>query len=197
MPIISIVMLIKKQKKDRLKTFAVITVVILFLIGIVIAWQHEQIINWLSNNNDTSKQTGSDSATSSGNNNDTTEQSGNDDADDGKGTNTDNEAETDKESPINTVKVVINDASQYDSIIEVRSYVEGVVETSGTCKLTFTKGGQTLTRTTNPLANPSYTTCETVDIPVSEFPSKGTWNLNIDYLSTSSKGSASATVEVQ
>ena len=98
---------------------------------------------------------------------------------------------------LNSVNVIINDASQYDSVVEVRSYVEGIIETDGTCTLTFTKDGTSFTKTTSPLTNPSYTTCKTIDIPVSEFSSKGTWQLTVSYLSSTSKGSATKTLEVK
>ncbi len=96
-----------------------------------------------------------------------------------------------------SVAVSINDASQYGNTIEVRAYINGIVESDGTCTFTFTKDAKTITKTSASLTNPNYTNCETVSVPTSEFASKGTWQLKISYQSPKSQGSASTSLEIK
>ena len=58
---------------------------------------------------------------------------------------------------------------------------------SGTCELTLTQGSRTVSRTADILANPSSSTCDGFDIPLSEL-SGGTWNINIKLTSSDRTG---------
>lgn len=87
-----------------------------------------------------------------------------------------------EDDPIYSIFVV--DAEQYGSEIEVRSYVDGVVEDGGICTYTFKNGAEILTKTSSGFANASYTTCTTLVTQASEFTSSGTWELTISYASS-------------
>lgn len=95
------------------------------------------------------------------------------------------------------VTPIITDASQYGDKVEVRAYVPAIVETGGKCTLAFKHGSNEITRSIDTLAGPQTTQCDTVTVPVSEFPSKGTWTLTVSYSSDASAGiSAAQNVEV-
>lgn len=89
-----------------------------------------------------------------------------------------------------SVTVFIVDASQYDNTVEVRAYVSGVVE-SGVCNVVFTQGTSKITKQVAATANASSTVCATLDVPLSEFSGRGTWNVTVSYSSDTSVGSTS------
>jgi len=96
-----------------------------------------------------------------------------------------------------TAEVIIVDASQYSDVVEVRAFVANHIE-DGTCTYTFTKDNSKIVKTEPANADASTTPCITLDIPKSEFKLAGTWNLVVDYISTSAgiSGTSSKTVEV-
>lgn len=89
-----------------------------------------------------------------------------------------------------TVTPIITDAGQYEDKVEVRAYIPGVLENGGKCTHTFKQGSAQVTRTVDAQAGPQTTQCEPIGIPVSEFPSRGTWVLTISYSSSSSTGTS-------
>ena len=89
------------------------------------------------------------------------------------------------------VTPIITDAGQYGDKVEVRAYVPSVVESGGKCTFTFKKGSSQVKRTIDTIPGPQSTQCDTVTVPVSEFPSKGTWALTVSYASASSSGTSS------
>jgi len=92
----------------------------------------------------------------------------------------------------------IVDASQYGQQVEVRALVSGVYEEGGTCKATFTKSGQTVSKQSAGFKDATTTTCTPMTIPRAEFPSAGDWSVTVTYTSGSSTGtSASKTVRIQ
>jgi cytoskeletal protein RodZ len=97
-------------------------------------------------------------------------------------------------------KAVINivDASQYDDTFEVRAGVTNLTEEGGKCEFVFTKGSQTLTRTTNAIFSGTRVDCETLDILVVDFPAKGEWQMVVKYTSAAAVGSSdSRTVTIK
>lgn len=90
-----------------------------------------------------------------------------------------------------SVNVIITDATQYDSIIEVRSFVPNHIE-DGVCTITFTKGAETLQKTANAFADASTSICTNPTIERSEFSSAGTWNLVVAYNSKTATGKSEA-----
>lgn len=96
-----------------------------------------------------------------------------------------------------TVTPVITDASQYDDAVEVTAYVSGVIEGSGTCIITFTKGSSTVTREVAGIKDATTTRCTNVSIPSNEF-SAGSWSVNVKYQSGTAQGSSQTQkVEIQ
>ncbi len=87
-----------------------------------------------------------------------------------------------------SVTPVIVDANQYGDKVEVRSYVPGITENGGTCVITFIKGDITLSKDTPGVANAQSTTCTSVNLDRSFFPSSGTWSVTVNYQSTGGKG---------
>jgi len=99
-------------------------------------------------------------------------------------------------SSTQTVTLQIVDASQYNSIVEVRAYANA--SDDGTCGYTFSNGTTSFTKTSQASAGPSTSNCNTIDVPTSNF-SAGTWSVKVEYQSTSKTitGSASKTFTVE
>ncbi len=88
------------------------------------------------------------------------------------------------------VTPIITDASQYDDRIEVRSFIPSIVESGGTCTLTFKQGSAQILKTVEGAADATTTRCEPSMIPRSEFTSSGKWVLTITYTSAASSGTS-------
>lgn len=94
--------------------------------------------------------------------------------------------------------ITIVDAAQYDTSIEIRALINGVIETDGTCTATLTGPGATVTKTANVVSAPSYTQCQNISIPVDNFSLKGSWTLVVSYQSPHSTAKSSQkNVEIQ
>jgi len=92
------------------------------------------------------------------------------------------------------VSVLIVDASQYGSNVEIRAYTPNVVETDGICSVTLTQAGKSsVFGSSKGLQNAQTTQCSTISIPVSSFSNKGTWVAVVTYSSASSIGSSQPT----
>ena len=76
-------------------------------------------------------------------------------------------------------------------VVEVGGYVTGVVEDGGVCTLTLTKGGRTVTGSTNALPDASTTACGAVTVPGDQV-SAGTWQAVLSYSSAGHSGTAEA-----
>jgi len=86
--------------------------------------------------------------------------------------------------------VIITDANQYGSEIEVRAFAQGVIEQSGTCYFQFRNDSSTLSRETPARADASSTICGNLVVDKSEFPSTGEWRVTVRYESNSTEGSS-------
>jgi GH25 family lysozyme M1 (1,4-beta-N-acetylmuramidase) len=95
-------------------------------------------------------------------------------------------------TPDNKIKVtpIIVDASQYDTQVEVRSYVTGIVENGGTCKFTFTKGTTTFQKQSSAVADATTTKCPNLTLASTEFSAKGTWSVVVSYDSSKATGAS-------
>ena len=93
-----------------------------------------------------------------------------------------------------SVAVTLSSANQNDGVLQIRAMI-GVLTNEGTCTLTLTKSGKTVTRTADvqPLSN--STTCKGFDIPVAEL-SSGQWNARIDFENSTAIGTTTSTVKV-
>jgi hypothetical protein len=95
--------------------------------------------------------------------------------------------------PPATANVIVSDASQYGDTVEVRAYVSNAAETGGTCTVTFSQGTSSFSVSSQAAMAASSTQCGAIDVPVSRFPTKGTWNVAVQYTSSALAGQAQAT----
>jgi len=79
--------------------------------------------------------------------------------------------------------------------VEVGGFVAGIVEEGGSCTLTLSGGGQTVTGTSEALADATTTDCGAVAVPGDEL-GDGTWQAVLSYSSADHSGS-SAPVDVE
>lgn len=104
-----------------------------------------------------------------------------------------------KESPdtSQTANVVIVDASQYGDTVEVRAFVSNIYEDAGTCQLTFTQGSTTVTHSKTAFKDATTTQCGTFEVPRSEFPAGGEWNVQVTYNSNATSGQATQKITLR
>lgn len=87
-----------------------------------------------------------------------------------------------------TIALTISDARQYGDTIEIRAFSTDITQDNGTCTTTLTKNSQVITRATSAFMDASSTQCGAIDIPASEIPSGGSWNVQVKYLSQTHSG---------
>lgn len=85
--------------------------------------------------------------------------------------------------------IIIVDASQYGDEIEIRSFINNVLE-DGTCTITLRKDNDSITRQVPAHKDVSTTICSNVIIKRSDFPSSGLWNVSVSYKSSSASGTS-------
>ncbi|CAN5643563.1 hypothetical protein BH23PAT2_BH23PAT2_03800 [soil metagenome] len=112
-------------------------------------------------------------------------------------TNDDEEENNDDGQPSDTIdkknaSVIITDANQYGSEIEVRAFAQGVIELNGTCYFQFRNDSSTLSRETPARADASSTICGNLIVDKSEFPTTGEWQVTVRYESNITAGSSEA-----
>ncbi len=96
-----------------------------------------------------------------------------------------------------SVTPIIVSAGVYEGTFEVSSYVEGVAENGGTCNITLSKGSTSKDITVTAEKDVSKTLCPTATVPSNELEA-GSWNVIVNYSSSTSMGSSSEkTVEVK
>ena len=91
-----------------------------------------------------------------------------------------------------TVSVAVSFADVSGTNFEVRAFVPTAIEGGGTCTATLTQGSSKVQKSSEAFVDTSSSQCRPIYIPVSEFPSKGTWSLNITYASPTHKGESGA-----
>jgi len=93
-----------------------------------------------------------------------------------------------------TVAIVRAGQSGQGTSLNIRTIVDGA--TSGTCTVTFSKDGQTNVVKSFPVAFEATTSsCDGANVPVTDFPVEGTWNMSI-IVSANNKTSAAATKDI-
>lgn len=81
--------------------------------------------------------------------------------------------------------------------VEVAGYVTDIVESGGTCTLTLTSAGRTVSVTQKATADATTTSCGMLSIPRAKLPGSGALSAVLSYTSSEHAGSAPAvTVEV-
>ena len=87
------------------------------------------------------------------------------------------------------VNVGISHSEVFNGNVEIRAFVSGVVEGTGTCTATLTQSGaQTVTESKKAFIDSTTSQCEPILIPVSEFNVSGDWTLIVNYKSPTSYG---------
>lgn len=88
------------------------------------------------------------------------------------------------------VGVAISYAEFNDGKLEVRSFIPDVIEGSGTCTVTATKGDIVIKRDSQAFIDASSSQCTPIYIDQSEFSEKGKWRIVVTYKSSSSEGTS-------
>lgn len=84
-----------------------------------------------------------------------------------------------------------------EGVFEVRAFIDGVIEGSGTCTATLTKDGRTVTKSSPAFVDASSSICEPIYINKSQL-SSGSWGVVVSYNSPDAVGvSSSTTMEVK
>jgi hypothetical protein len=65
-----------------------------------------------------------------------------------------------------------------DSLVQIRSAINGIISNNGDCTITLSKGDQVITKTAKTYALPSDSTCQGFDIDRKEL-SIGSWDINL------------------
>ncbi len=94
------------------------------------------------------------------------------------------------------VAVTISAATQTDTTVQIRGLISTVVDSTGNCTLTLTKGASTVTKTAGTQALANSTTCQGFNIDTSEL-SAGDWQITLKYESNTLSGTATGTVTVR
>jgi hypothetical protein len=85
--------------------------------------------------------------------------------------------------------------NQNGAKLQVRAEIQALVS-NGTCTLTLTKGGATVTKNAPTQATASVSTCQGFDVATSEL-SPGTWTLTLNVSADGKTGQASTTTNVE
>lgn len=91
--------------------------------------------------------------------------------------------------------VTITASGQNGNIVQIRTLISAITNT-GTCTLTLTKQGQTITKTSAVQSMPSSATCQGFDVPVNEL-NPGIWQIAITFNNDTMTGTANGSVSVQ
>lgn len=81
---------------------------------------------------------------------------------------------------------------------EIRAFIPSIVEETGTCTATFTKGNNSFAKSSNGFANTSNTNCVPIILKRSDFDSAGSWSVKVSYISSTFQGDSNITnIEVR
>lgn len=88
------------------------------------------------------------------------------------------------------VTPVISYAGQYDSLVEISSYIPGIFEDGGTCTLKLTSGSVVVTRTTTGVKDATTTRCPIFQLASKDIKPKGSWTATVSYSSEQASGTS-------
>lgn len=91
------------------------------------------------------------------------------------------------------VALSITSAEQQNDQLQIRTLIHSIQ--AGTCTLTLSSGGQTITRSAETQSMASSSTCMGFDIPLSELTT-GEWTITINYQGADLSGTATQAVQV-
>jgi hypothetical protein len=108
------------------------------------------------------------------------------------GEDSDNSANVDDKS---NVGLVISSINQNEDMLTIASTIETVE--SGVCELNLTRpGAETVTMQVKVIRITSYSACEDFNVDTKNIE-KGEWNIKIDYIGDSLKGTVSSKVDIK
>lgn len=185
----------KQNKKNNKKRAIIITLIILFLIALsVSAFFFTPLKNRFFNN-----PTNNDAPAGPAS---TVDYSGPSESDINESQNAKKNADepaTDTSPPSSnsgkkTVPIAVSYADMYNDNLEIRAFISGVIEGTGTCTATATKNGTIITESTSAFIDTSTTQCNPIYINKSRL-SAGVWKVIVNFSSPDAQGT-SETVEV-
>jgi hypothetical protein len=98
-------------------------------------------------------------------------------------------------TPASSSVVPVITFSRGSQTLEVGSYVPGIVEDGGTCKLTAVKASTTVISQSTGVRNATNTNC-TFSVQRSKFPTSGDWIITVSYASATTQTGSSQSQEV-
>lgn len=84
--------------------------------------------------------------------------------------------------------VMVTNVGVFNGTVSASGFATNVSESDGTCEFVFNGPGNTVTKTSPTMQNPTSTSCKTVSFPASELTADGTWTVYINYFSLLSEG---------
>lgn len=105
----------------------------------------------------------------------------------------DSVSSTDINSPssdLKTVPIGISFAGVIEDNVEIRAFISEVIEGSGTCTATLTRGSLSVTKSSSAFIDATTSQCEPIEIPRSQFASSGIWTLTVSYKSSDAQGTS-------
>lgn len=98
--------------------------------------------------------------------------------------------ESPDESEKTTVQVGVASAAVIGTNVEIRAFMSGIIEGTGTCTATLTNGNEVVTGSSVAFIDASTSQCEPISIALSEFTNSGTWKVNVSYSSETHEGTS-------
>jgi len=105
------------------------------------------------------------------------------------------ENEDDEQAQTTSLRITSSGQNQAGGTVTVRTLIQRITN-QGTCTLTMTNGGQTVTRTAPVQALPNGSTCQGFDVPFSAL-SAGTWDTNVEYRNGDDNAADTVSIEVR
>lgn len=110
---------------------------------------------------------------------------------DGKKNSSSNETDEQSKSVTTNTPVAIAFADVSGDNVEVRAFIPGVIEGTGTCTVSLSKDSYVVTKTSKAFIDASTSQCTTLLVPLSELQSSGIWSLRVSYSSPTHTGESS------
>jgi cytoskeletal protein RodZ len=182
----------RKQPKKKSYFVPILIIAGVVIVALAILW----FLGSLRDSPKTSDSTKQASSTASGTSTTTKDPSSTtttvDSSDGNTATNTKANATT-SNSTGSTTSVTITSVDQTQAdVINISAYASAVVST-GTCQFTFTNGSVSFYKDTSTSPSASTSSCATLSLNNSDFPSLGTWQLVVSFSSGTITGSSTQT----
>lgn len=175
-----------------LKTVLAVLAVLLLLAGAYLAYAYTQT-KWPFTSSSSTSQPASEenSVDYSGPSDSDIAESQNAKKDATPSTDTDSSSSSSPSNPSSkkTANVGISYADVNGSNLEIRAFVNNIIEGTGKCTATVTNGSSTITKSSDAFVDSSSSICEPIYIPTSQL-STGEWSVDVKYSSPTATGSS-------